>query len=445
MAEFGQAHKVLDDPETFGQHLIASTLTGPLIEKGRGASVWDESGKKYIDLEAGPGVLSVGHCHPRVVEAIKSQAERLTHAPGHNFTRLMVIVAKRLSDLTQGRLGRVFFANSGAESNDGAIKIALKYNVRKRKQGTSIIALEHGFHGRTSLALSLTGMSERKKGMGPYASFPGVAHMPAPYCYRCPLGLRYPSCSVRCADEIEPALKTKVQGEAAIMIGEPVLGVGGVIVPPKEYWPKVRAILRRYDITLIHDEVFTGFGRTGKMFAHEHWDSAPDMVTFAKAIGGGVPLAGYLATEEIAASLDPGDHYTTFGSNNQVGLSAANAVLDVLNEERLPEKAEELGQFALAALQDVAQRHEVIGEVRGLGLMIGVELVKDREARTPAPELAKRVRDELAKKGFLVAVTGVHGCVVRLTPPLVITRDELTQAIEALDAAVGYVVQHAPR
>jgi 4-aminobutyrate aminotransferase-like enzyme len=426
-------------PEPLGltEYLAPNSMASPLIVRGIGAEVEDDGGQRYLDLEAGPGVASVGHCHPGVVKAVREQVERLIHPPGRNHTPLTLRLAKRLSDLTGGRLRRTFFANSGAEANDGAVKLGLKHAVTKGKSGLGIIALEHGFHGRLSLPLALTGMAARKKGFGPYASFPGVVHAPAPYCYRCPLNLSRPDCGFGCVDALEERLKTSVPGEAALMVAEPILGVGGIIVPPEEYWPRVQAVCRRNGITLIHDEVFTGFGRTGKMFAHQHWDARPDVVTFAKAIAGGVPLGGFIATEEVGTAFETGDHFTTFGANNQLGMASAHAVLDILQAEKLPEHAGALGARFLAGLRDLQGRYEAIGDVRGRGLMLGVELVRDRESRAPAPDLAKAVQGELRKRGVLVSVTGVHGCVLRLTPPLVITEAQVELALRQLELSLA--------
>lgn len=426
--------------EELATHLIPGSNMGlPVITAGAGAEVVDEDGKSYIDLEAGPGVLSVGHCHPRVVAAIQAQAATLMQGPGRNYSRLTSSLAKRIVLATGGRLKRVFFANSGAEANDGAVKIALKYATRTGKQGYGILALEHGFHGRLSVGLSLSGNASRKKGFGPYASFPGIVHVPAPYCYRCPLGLTYPSCKVKCADVVEDAIKTRIAGEAAALIAEPVIAVGGVLPPPPEYWPKVEAICRRHKITLIHDEVFTAWGRTGRMFAHEHWDGRPDVVTFAKAIGGGIPLGGFMATEEVSTAFDEGDHFTTFGANNQVGMAAGNAVLDVIHDEGLVACAAERGRQFLEGLRRLAAKHPGIGDVRGLGLLIGVEIVKDCASREPAPELTKRLQASLREHGVLVSITGVHGCVLRITPPLVISADQIGHALEEFDVVFSEI------
>jgi 4-aminobutyrate aminotransferase-like enzyme len=371
----------------------------PSIATGRGAEVSDEEGRAYIDLEAGPGVASVGHCHPKVVDAIKSQADRLLQIPGRYHSLQTMHLAKRISELTGGTLRRTFFTNSGAESADGAIKCSLKHAVNTGKKGFGIIALQHGFHGRLSLPLALTGIAKQKRGMGPYGTFPGVVHAPAPYCYRCPLKLEPSSCGAKCADVVEDMLHTSVPGEAAVM--------GGVIVPPDEYWSKIQAICKRNRITLVLDEVFVGFGRTGSDFAYQQYGLEPDIVTFAKAIGGGVPLGGFIATEELGTAFEPGDHFTTYGAKNQIGIAAGHAVLDILREESLKDRAREAGASFMEGLKAIQRKFPVIGDVRGRGLMIGIELVRDAN-RTPAPDLAKALEKEVLKRGALISTTGAQ-------------------------------------
>jgi 4-aminobutyrate aminotransferase/(S)-3-amino-2-methylpropionate transaminase len=421
-------------------YLVPNTNSGPVLVRGRGAVIEDEEGTSFLDFEAGPGVVSVGHCHPKVVAAVKAQAELLHQSSGRFHSRLALTLAKRLSLLTDEKLKRVFFANSGAESNDGALKLALKHATVTGKRGYGIIALEHSFHGRLSLPLSLTGNATRKKGFGPYSAFPGVVHVPAPYFYRCPFGSRTEAeCGERSALALRDALKTRVPGEACAMIAEPILGVGGVLVPPDNYWPLVNEICAENNITLIHDEVFTGFGRTGKMFAFQHWNSQPSIMSFAKAIGGGLPLGGFIATEAVAKSFDDGDHFTTFGSNNQVGLAAGHAVLDIVAEEDLPKRAEILGNRLIEAYRRLQAKHAFVGDVRGKGLMIGIEIVKDRDTKAPAADLTKKLAAELKANGVIVGITGIHGCVIRLTPPLVLTDDQVTQSIEAFEKAFAKV------
>jgi len=424
----------LSDDE-LNEYLVRNQNAPPSLVKGEGAEIEDIDGRRYVDLEAGPGVASVGHCHPKVVAALREQAGRLLQVPGRYHSRITLTLAKRLAELAGGALKRVFFANSGAEATDGAIKCALKHAGNQHKKGFGIIALQHGFHGRLSLPLSLTGMAKPKKGMGPYASFPGIAHAPAPYCYRCPLQLSYPSCGIRCASAVEEMLGTAIPGAAAALIGEPILGVGGVIVPPDEYWPKVESICRRHGITLIVDEVFTGFGRTGTAFGHHHDGIHPDLVSFAKAVGGGVPLGGFIATEQLGTAFEPGDHFTTFGAKNQLGIAAGHAVLDILRGERLADRARDRGAEFMAGLKRLSERFPVIGDVRGRGLMIAIEMVSDGN-RTPAPELAKKFEVEAIKEGVLISTTGVNGNVLRITPPLVITSGQVDRALRAFETVL---------
>ncbi|MCO5090042.1 aspartate aminotransferase family protein [Bosea sp. (in: a-proteobacteria)] len=334
--------------------LIPNTKMLPIITRGEGAVVEDDYGRSYIDLEAGPGVVSVGHCHPKVVSAIREQAGKLLQGPGSFHSKLSLDLACRLSSLTRDHNRRVFFTNSGAESNDGAIKLAVKDAWRRGKQGFGVIALEYGFHGRLSLPLSLTGIANRKKGFSPYLTFPSVIHVPAPYFYRNPFRCDNESEFAKiCVSQIEEAMKTRAPGEFAIMIAEPILAVGGVIVPPVDYWPRVRELCDKYGITLIFDEVFTGFGRTGRTFAHQHSDIQADAVTFAKAVGGGVPLGGFMATEALGTAFEDADHFTTFGSNNHIGLAAGMAVLDILEQEKLAERARVLGDRLVGGLKEL--------------------------------------------------------------------------------------------
>ncbi|MEP7246643.1 MAG: aspartate aminotransferase family protein [Gammaproteobacteria bacterium] len=426
------------DTVTLNDFLVVNQNIEPSFASGKGAEVCDEQGRAYIDLEAGPGVASVGHCHPKVVQAIKDQADRLLQIPGRYHSVKTMTLAQRISELAGGRLRRTFFANSGAESADGAIKCSLKHAANTGKKGFGIIALEHGFHGRTSLPLALTGIAKQKRGMGPYATFPGVVHAPAPYCYRCPLKLEPGKCGTACADVVEDMLQTRVPGEAAVMIAEPILGVGGVIVPPDDYWPKVQAILKRHRITLVMDEVFVGFGRTGDDFAHQHYNLEPDIVTFAKAIGGGVPLGGFICTEELGTAFEPPDHFTTYGAKNQIGVAAGHAVLDILRDEALKDRARERGAQFMEGLRSLQKRFPALGDVRGRGLMIGIEMVRGSD-RAPAPDLAKALEREVLKRGALISTTGAYGNVLRITPPLVIESNQVERAIGIIGEALSAI------
>lgn len=419
--------------------LIPPFPPGPVIVGGKAARVTDDQGKVYIDLEGGPGVSSVGHCHPRVVSAIQQQATKLIHSPCRYINHLGISLAARISAMVGGGLNRAFFTNSGAEANDGAVKLTMKHATRSGKQGYGIIALEHSFHGRSALPLALTGAAGKKKGFGTYGTFPGIVHVSAPYCYRCPYKLEPKSCAEACAGAVEDALLTKVPGEAAIMIAEPILAVGGVITASKGYWKKVTDICRRNKITLIFDEVFTGFARTGKPFGHDHYEVKPQVMTFAKTIGGGVPMGGFIATEDVGAAFEKDDHFTTYGINNQIGLAAAHAVLDIIEDEHLCAAAAKKGELMLNGLRALAEKHQCVGDVRGAGLMIGVELVLDKEKKTPAPQLAQKLQQEMRSRNILVSITGAYGCVMRVTPPLVISEAEIGEVLDKFDAALKVV------
>jgi len=425
-------------------HLVPGSNMGhPAIVEGRGCTVTDVDGKRYLDLEAGPGVLSVGHCHPAVVGAVREQAGRLMQGPGRYFSPLTSALAERISHLTGDRLSRVFFVNSGAEANDGAIKASFRYATKTHRQGYGVIALEHGFHGRLSLPLSLTGNASRKKGFGPYSAFPGIVHAPAPYFYRSDARSEL-DFGLACARQIEDIIKTRAPGEIVTMILEPIICVGGVLVPPPNYLPEVQAICRKHRITLVMDEVFSGWGRTGRLFAHQHWGVEPDIVTFAKAIGGGAPLGGFIATETLGTAFEEGDHFTTFGANNQLGMAAGHAVLDILSAEDLAARAVERGDYFLAGLRQLQAEFPCIGDVRGMGLMIGVELVKNRQSREPDSELTGLVQKQLRARGILVSTTGVFGCVLRITPPLVITKDEIDRALREFREVFASLMRGQP-
>jgi len=419
------------------EYLIHHILRQPLVlVEGNGALLKDINGKEYIDCFSGIAVVNVGHCHPRVVEAAKEQLNRLIHCSGVYHSVPQTLLAEKLALVTPGDLKKTFFCNSGAEAVEGAIKLTKKYALKRGKAGLSVIALQGSFHGRTALALTLTGQKKYKVGLATFADHPGVVHAPTPYCYRC--NYKYPNCGIACAYVLEDILELSTAGDAAALIAEPILGEGGIIVPPKEYWETVPKICRDHDIPLIIDEVQTGFGRTGAMFASQHWNLQPDIMTMAKGLGGGMPIGAFIAKDEIAAAFEPGDHFSTFGGN-PVCCSAALANVNVMIDEEIPEKARKLGAYAIKRLRELAEKHEIIGEVRGKGLMIGVELVKDRAKKTPDPETANKIRDEMREKGVLIGLGGLKKCTLRLQPCLTIKRDQLDKVLETLEETLEKV------
>jgi len=410
------------------EYLLPIPSDPPFIVKGEGLKVEDTDGKKYLDFMAGPGVLNLGHCHPEIVEVIQQQSAVLSQCPGNLLNVQSIELAAKLARIAPGDLKLSFFCNSGAEAVDTSVKLAIKYASKKGKSTVSVVALEHSFHGRASLPLSLTGMPGRKKGLGGYAAFP-ARHIMAPYCYRCPL--TYPSCDLYCAQCLENLFKTQAPAESiAAFICEPIMGVGGVIIPPPEYLPQIREICSRNEVLLILDEVFAGFGRTGKMFAGEHFDVAPDIMAVAKALGGGFPLGAAICTQEVAAAFEAGDHYTTYGWNNVIGLAAGIKTLEIMERENIADHAAEIGTYFLSELKMLQDRHAFIGDVRGKGLFIGVEIVEDRSSKIPDAKRAKKIKADLKAKGLLVGITGNHACVVRITPPLIITKEHVDDFVD---------------
>jgi 4-aminobutyrate aminotransferase len=403
------------------------TRTYPLVaERGEGAMVEDVDGNRFLDFNAGIAVVATGHCHPRVVEAIRQQAARLIHMSGTDFFyEEMVALAEKLSEIAPGDgARRVSFGNSGAEAVEGSIKLA-RYATGREK----IIAFYGAFHGRTMGALSLTARKAvQRAGFGPL--IPGVLHAPYPYCYRCPFGKEPESCVVECAKFIEDTLlKTVAPAEevAAIAI-EPVLGEGGYVVPPKKFFDELALIARRHGILLIFDEVQSGMGRTGKMWAAQHFDAIPDILAVAKGIASGMPLGATVARADLM-TWPPGAHASTFGGN-PVSCAAALVTIQLL-QEGLIENAARMGAYMMERMREWPARFPVVGDVRGLGLMIGVELVRDRQTREKAPQLRDRVVQMAFERGLLVLGAGDN--TLRLCPPLIVTRDQCDFAIATLE------------
>jgi 4-aminobutyrate aminotransferase / (S)-3-amino-2-methylpropionate transaminase / 5-aminovalerate transaminase len=396
-----------------------------VIHEGRGALLTDLDGNTFIDFAGGVGCLAVGHAHPRVVAAVQEQVQRFTHT---DFTvvpyEVYVELAERLCAMTPiaGACKAAFF-NSGAEAIENAVKFARAYTKRP-----AVIAFEGGFHGRTLLALTLTSKTHPyKAGLGPFA----------PEVYRVPFANDYRGPDVGTAlDALEHALVTHVAAEhvAAIVI-EPIQGEGGFVVAPREFMEGVRAICDEHGIVLIVDEVQTGFGRTGRMFAIEHYGIEPDLITVAKSIAAGLPLSGVLGRAEI---MDAPDDSAVGGTyvGNPVAQAAALAVLDVIEEEGLLFRAAAIGDLIRGRMVEWQERFPAIGDVRGIGSMLAIELVADRATMEPAPELATAVAEHAAKHGLLLLKSGVHGNCIRVLVPLVIADGELEEALDVWEHAL---------
>lgn len=399
------------------------------VEKGAGAMLYDVEGKAYIDFAAGISVMNVGHSHPRVVDAIKDQAEKLTHSCFMVMPyEPAVNLADRLCRIVPGDFEKaVLLLNSGAEAVENAVKLARYYTKRP-----AIIAFENAFHGRTLLTMSLTSkVKPYKFGFGPFA--PEIYHMPFAYCYRCPFGLAYPRCGIACADYLEDFFITHVSPEhTAAVIAEPVQGEGGFIAPPPEYFPKLKTICEKYGILFIADEIQSGMGRTGAMFAMEHCGVEADLTTVAKSLAAGMPLSAVVGKKTIMDAVHTGGIGGTYGGN-PVACRAALAVLDIFETENLLERAQALGKTIRQRLEEFKSKFEIVGDVRGVGPMLALELVKDRETKAPAPEEAKALVTYCFQKGLLLLACGTYGNVIRLLMPLVITSEQLEKGLAIME------------
>ncbi|MGH9683682.1 MAG: aspartate aminotransferase family protein [Candidatus Acidiferrales bacterium] len=408
--------------EKYRDYVITSfvkSVQPVVIEKARGAVVTDVNGRDYIDCFAGISVVNAGHNHPAVVAAAREQIEKLIHCCSYvYYSQPTADLAEKMAQITPGRLKKSFFANGGAEAIEGALKLAKLYTGKHE-----VIALQGSFHGRSLGALSVTGNSGRKKRGGPYA--PGVAFAQAPYSYR--------ASNVTVADwarAFEDLIRFSTSGDVAAFIAEPVMGEGGIIVPPPQYFPEIKKVLDRHNILFIADEVQSGFGRTGKMFAIEHCGVEPDILVTAKGIADGFPLAAFTTRDEIAAAFQPGDHLSTFGGN-PVCCAAALANIGLIEQENLCDKSRQSGEYIVGKLKTLQGQFSLIGDIRGLGLMIGIELVTGDD-RKPASSQAEAIRESCLKKGVLIGVGGVYSNVVRLQPPLVISKEQIDLALKAL-------------
>ena len=406
----------------------------PLVcARGQGAVVEDVDGNRFLDFNAGIAVVATGHCHPRVVEAIQRQAARLIHMSGTDFYyEEMVALAEKLAGIAPGNVSRrVSFGNSGAEAVEGAIKLARYASGRDK-----IIAFYGCFHGRTMGALSLTSRKAvQREGFGPLV--PGVVHAPYPYCYRCPYGKEPETCAVECVKFIEDTLLKTVAPapEVAAIAVEPVLGEGGYVVPPRKFFDELARVAKQNGLLLIFDEVQSGMGRTGRMWAAEHFDAVPDILAVAKGIASGMPLGATVARADLM-TWPPGAHASTFGGNPVCAAAALTTI--ALLEEELIANAARMGAFLMHRMRDWPARFPIVGEVRGLGLMIGVELVHDQRTREKAPRLRDQVAQLAFERGLLVLGAGDN--TLRLCPPLVVTREQCEFAVETLEECLRIAI-----
>ncbi len=397
------------------------------IVKGEGKYLFDHMGKEYLDFFAGVSVVGAGHCHPEITEEVCRQVKTLQHTTTIYLTQPIVDLAQKLAQVTPGKLKKSFFCSSGTEANEGAALLAKLYTGN-----SEFISLRGGLHGRTYLTMSLTGLAFWRTDPHPVG---GISFAPNAYCYRCPYEGTYPGCDLACAREVEKIIQTSTSGNVAAFIAEPIQGNGGIITPPPDYFKEVKGILDRYGILLIVDEIQTGFGRTGKMFAIENYGVDPQIMTVAKALANGIPVGAFIAESHVA------DCYTRPGAStlggNPVTATASLATLEVIEKERLVENAGEAGAYFKEKLLELKDKYPAIGDVRGMGLMLGAELV--REGKEPAVEETDKVLEHLKNAGIIIGKNGPNRNVLAFQPPLIISKNDVDQVVEELDRALNEI------
>jgi len=408
-----------------------------VVDRASGARIWDLDGNEYIDFLSGAAVTNIGHCHPMVVKAIEDQTKRFIHNTlGYSYYELPVKLAEMLVNLTPGRFKkRVSFSLSGSDANDGAIKLARSATGRQK-----VVSFLGSYHGTTYGALTLSASAlGLKRRLGPF--LPEVYHVPYADCYRCYFKLEYPDCGLQCVEYMRTLFRLLIPAdEVAGIILEPIQGDAGVVIPPREYWPEVKEICEDNGILFIAEEVQTGFGRTGRMFAIEHWNVEPDAIISAKPVASGLPMGVIISKAELMETWSPPAHLFTTEANPVV-CAAAIATLDVLEREKLVSRAADLGEAVVKRFEEMKQRFNLMGEIRGKGLLIGVELVRETKNRTPARSQALKVCWRAWEKGLIMISFGRYGNVLRIAPPLTIGRDELEKALEIVEESIEDVAK----
>lgn len=397
-------------------------------DHAEGVVVTDVDGNKFIDWTSGVLVTNVGHCHPDLVEAVQEASAKLLN----NYEclhELRVIAAEKLISVLPEHLDKCFFLSTGSEAIEGAIRIM------KRKTGRfEIVSFHGGFHGRTPGAAASGGMAGPKKGYGP--TLPGAIRVPYPGCYRCPFKAKPETCGMMCLEFLDDSVRANSTGSLAGILIEPYQGAAGFIFPPKGFLPKLEAWAREHDMLFTLDEVQSSYGRTGKFFAMEWENLTPDLVTIGKGIGSGVPASAIASRGEVIGVLARGEMSSTMGGN-PAASAAVSAVVDIMKKEKLADNALKIGKIMMSRLVEMQEKCRCMGDVRGMGLIMGVELVKDRQTREPAPDLTKKLIDLAAQQGLLIGSVGVFGNVIRVAPPLCITEAEAHESLDLFEKAVG--------
>jgi alanine-glyoxylate transaminase/(R)-3-amino-2-methylpropionate-pyruvate transaminase len=402
-----------------------------MVVEGHMQYVWDETGKRYLDAFAGIVTVSVGHCHPKVIEKVRAQTGTLQHTTTIYLHPTIGQFAEKLAEKMPAGLDKTYFTNSGSEANEVAI-----LSAREHTGNHDVIALRNCYHGGTAATMGLTAHGTWKFKSNQVA---GVHHTHAGYCYRCPYGLTYPSCELKCARDVEDVIRYQTPGEVACFIGEPIQGVGGTVTPPKEYFQVVYEIVRKYGGLCIADEVQGGFGRTGEHFwSHQNWGVVPDGITMAKGIGNGIPLGAFTTTDDISRVMKNRIHFNTFGGN-PISMTQGLATLEVIDEDGIQENARVVGARLKEGFLQLQEKHTLIGDVRGMGLMLGIELVRDRKTKEPANTEAADVMERMKLRGVLVGKGGLFGNTLRIKPPMCLTADDADYLVSALDEVLAEV------
>ncbi|MBP2626751.1 MAG: 4-aminobutyrate aminotransferase [Firmicutes bacterium] len=433
-----RAEKLIQRKDSAVARGIANS-TGVFVEKASGAVITDVDGREYLDFYAGVGVLNAGHCPEPVVKAIQKQADKLLHSFfAIGMYESYVELAEKMNSIMPGSSPKkTMFANSGAEAVENAVKIA-----RHATKRTGIISFEGAFHGRTFMTMSLTSkVKPYKYGFGPFA--PETYKVPSAYCYRCHYRSTYPGCGMHCLENFERFFTAEIDAEhIAAMIIEPVQGEGGFIVPPPEFLPGLKAICESKGILFIADEVQTGFGRTGKMFAIENWGVEPDLMTTAKSIAAGMPLSAVTGKAQYMDAPDAGNIGGTYGGN-PLSCVAGLETIKFIEDQKLCDRAGEIGRTTMSRLKALQERCNIIGDVRGVGSMIGIELVKDRQTKEPAKELTGKIVKYCLEQGVMLISAGIFSNVIRLLIPLVVTDEQLDRGLTVLEQSIQRAASEA--
>ena len=402
------------------------------LVRGHMQYLYDDTGRQYLDAIGGIVTISVGHCHPEVISKTKAQIDKLQHATTIYLHPAMPLLAKKLAEkMPSPDLKVTFFTNSGSETNDLAITMARLFTGN-----LDVLSVRNGYHGASLATMSLVGHSTWKY---PIPVTGNVFQVAPGYCYRCPFNLKYPDCGVQCARDVENVIKYSTTGKVAAFIGEPIQGVGGTVTPPPEYFKIVYDIVKKYGGLYISDEVQTGFGRTGAHYwGIQNWGVTPDAVTMAKGLGNGIPISAVTTRREIADAMNGRVWFNTFGGN-PVSMVQGLATLEVIDKEETQANAEKVGAYLKAKLSGLMDKHRLIGEVRGLGLMLGVELVKDRKTKEPATSETAEIMERTKNHGLLIGKGGLFGNVLRIKPPMCINESDADFIADTLDKVLGEI------